>query len=417
MLPPDLRNKRSIIVTRVDDVIYKDHEPTDIGEQLEEHNEWMQDSIENIFKFPNSSTLKITFTKATIAKKCLESGFLAYNLYVSPYDIKQETFIPVKCCMRCYQLEGHNTRDCPKHREYKICSECGLEGHIWHQCLEEEKCCINCQGPHSTMAMRCPLRKEIIKAKREEENERNKQTYTGALMTNMQQPSHQQQFQPSVPMITKEELLKIHICITHAKMKEADHPGTYELELNRVLKANNLPSIIIPKDDDAGPSVTTSTTSATTTATALLTSSKSASSTTQAVREKSSLERHQASGGLRQAQAKQKEVVVQQTPQIPASAFGMNFYTTIDKGWPETKFTNEDLYNGINKGIYKWTSSDTNYTEEQLLTAIKENRIILTQCWNMVEKDIFRKIRSGIQVERTPPQDRDPRNRRTSARD
>lgn len=53
-----------------------------------------------------------------------------------------------------------------------------------------------------------------------------------------------------MPEITKEDLLKINICVAHAQCKNREKPGTYAYELNKVLKANNLPNIIIPEDTD-----------------------------------------------------------------------------------------------------------------------------------------------------------------------
>ncbi len=54
---------------------------------------------------------------------------------------------------------------------------------------------------------------------------------------------------PKVSIVTKAELLKIHAYVAHAQNQEQRKPGTYEYEVNRVLKANSLPTIIIPDDD------------------------------------------------------------------------------------------------------------------------------------------------------------------------
>ncbi len=54
----------------------------------------------------------------------------------------------------------------------------------------------------------------------------------------------------TMPVVTKEELLKIHICIAHAHQKDVENPGTYGEELNKVLVANCLPKIIIPDDSN-----------------------------------------------------------------------------------------------------------------------------------------------------------------------
>ncbi len=53
-----------------------------------------------------------------------------------------------------------------------------------------------------------------------------------------------QQYQ--VPEITKEEILKINICVAHAHYANLSNSGTYSHELNKVLTTNNLPNIIIP---------------------------------------------------------------------------------------------------------------------------------------------------------------------------
>ena len=126
----------------------------EIIDELVAKNTWIGDNLDSVYKFPNSSTLKITFSLTALAKKCTEQGIRAFCLSVPPHDIRQETFIPIKCCMKCYALEHHITKDCSKPRDYKICSECSQEGHIWHQCKESKKKCINCSEDHSTLAMK-----------------------------------------------------------------------------------------------------------------------------------------------------------------------------------------------------------------------------------------------------------------------
>ena len=139
VMPPELRAKKSIIIPRVDDVIYEKNLP-DIGEEIARENEWITlEDIENIYKFPNSPTLKVTFYSALLAKKCTEKGLKAFKISIPGNEIKLETFVPIKCCMRCYTLETHYTNECPKRKDYKLCSECGTEGHLWHNCREPRK--------------------------------------------------------------------------------------------------------------------------------------------------------------------------------------------------------------------------------------------------------------------------------------
>lgn len=51
------------------------------------------------------------------------------------------------------------------------------------------------------------------------------------------------------------ELLKFHLCVAHAQFQNQERPGSYTHELNNILRANNLPNIIVP-DDRSGQPVT-----------------------------------------------------------------------------------------------------------------------------------------------------------------
>ncbi len=55
----------------------------------------------------------------------------------------------------------------------------------------------------------------------------------------------------SAPLITREETLKSNICVAHAHCKKLEKPVSYEEEMNKVLKLNNLPTIIIPKNSNS----------------------------------------------------------------------------------------------------------------------------------------------------------------------
>ncbi len=173
VIPPELNAKKSVIIPRVDDVVYEKN-IVDSGEELIRQNSWIgEDKIEDVYKFPNSPTLKLTFTQTTLAKKCTEQGLKAFKTSIPCHEIKLETYIPIKCCMECYTLEDHLSNECPKRKDFKVCSECSREGHVWHQCNETNKQCLNCSGSHSTLAMKC-VKKEILKEKRTQDNERQK---------------------------------------------------------------------------------------------------------------------------------------------------------------------------------------------------------------------------------------------------
>lgn len=105
---------------------------------------------------------------------------------------------------------------------YKICSECSVEGHLWHECREKNKTCLNCGENHRTLAMKCSKRRDIVKAKRLAMSEKQKMTFAGITKQNVQQ--HMPAFEMS--QVTKEDLLKIYICVAHAQSKDQENPGT-----------------------------------------------------------------------------------------------------------------------------------------------------------------------------------------------
>ncbi len=372
IMPPQLKVKKSVILTRVDEIIYEKH-IVDIGEELQKCNPWIgEDNIVDIFKFPKSSTIKITFSQTLLAEKCIDHGLKAFNISVPSYEIKQETYIQIKCCLKCYALEDHFTNECKVPKEYKVCSECSEEGHVWHQCQNNIKCCLNCKEDHSTMAMRCPRRKAIMKEKRNQTTERQKMNYanitqitpSATTMTNLQ-----------TPIVTKEEMLNIHICVAHAQNENQKKPSTYKYELNKVLKANNLPTIIIPDEVEAVGATATDETE-------ILLKTKQV--TPKLPRQNSSV------------------------CKLDSKDLGLQFYTTKDRGWPKT-LPNAELVTGIQNKKYKWKYTDEKYTEEQILKKIGRGEIILssTSCWISVDIDEYRKIRCGLV--RSPQKDRDPR--------
>ncbi len=387
-LPPELKVKKSIILTRVEDIIYEKH-ILDIGEEIVKHNTWLdENSITDVYKFPNSPTIKITFTQTNLAQKCIGSGLKAFGISIPPHMIKQETYIPVKCCMRCYTLEHHFTSECPKQKEYKICSECSQEGHVWHQCESDVKKCLNCGEPHSTMAMKCKKRKEIIKGKRTEINEKQKMSYS-SVITPSATASINSNFLP--PIITKEEILKIHICAAHAQNQEQKKPGSYNYEFNRILKINNLPTIIIPPEEPEQTPNNTQTQDEGAMAVAIADTDPETQIKTSKITKTKSTE--SLSGKV-----------------IDAEEIGLEFYTTKERGWPKN-FSCEDLISGIQTKKYKAKYTDKKYTEDQILKKTRRGEINLatSNCWFAVDNEEFKKIRPGINLDRSPPTSKDPR--------
>lgn len=139
--------------------------------EIMDKNANTNNQITDVYKFPRAKNIKITFTKTNIAKKVTEIGLRMYSMSITPHQIQQDEFIPIKSCMKCYQIEEHNTSECPKLSEYKVCSECAGNDHTWRECNKGNKKCLNCEGEHRTLAMKCQKRRDAINGKRREKKE------------------------------------------------------------------------------------------------------------------------------------------------------------------------------------------------------------------------------------------------------
>lgn len=72
-MPPELGAKKSVIIPRTDDLIYE-WSTDNIKEEIVKNNSWIGDDLESVYKFPNPSTLKLTFTRTKHAKKMYRNG-------------------------------------------------------------------------------------------------------------------------------------------------------------------------------------------------------------------------------------------------------------------------------------------------------------------------------------------------------
>ncbi len=397
IMPHELKIKKSVIVTRVDDAVYERGE-NDIIREFKDKNIWVGDDLDSIYKFPNSNTIKLTFTKTQTAKKCTDTGIKGFGISIPHFDIRQETYIPILCCLKCYELEDHTTRECPKGHNYKMCSECSSSEHLWHECKAKEKKCINCKENHSTLAMKCPKRKVILKEKRKQEIEKQKMTYSGVTQSQSVISTQPMPQQYQVPQITKEEILKINICVSHAHYANIANPGTYSDELNKVLTANNLPNIIIPYSVNPNSNQSQQQRHIPPQAQAVPVTqprSRGAPIKTQSARNENDAEKTQ--------QATGKDIL--ETDEI-----GLYIYTTKEQGWPKLDFTVNKLVHNLRNNKYKFIYDDYSLDDEKLFNLMLTNKIrYKDDCWKQIERDEFRKLRSGLNKDRSPIASRDPR--------
>ena len=83
-----------------------------------------------------------------------QNGFHCFNTKIASHQLEKEEFTDILICFNCYKLEDHTSANCPT-KEITVCSEC-TRNHIFKECSSEFKKCLNCGGPHLTMAMACP---------------------------------------------------------------------------------------------------------------------------------------------------------------------------------------------------------------------------------------------------------------------
>ena len=230
-LPPEVKVKRTVLLRRVDDIILGKRE-ADITAELHERNNWL--NIVDIYKFPNSPTIKLICATNEMAVKTLEWGVKLFDLSIPAANIVQEVFVNLVTCYRCYAIKDHQALSCNKPKEYRICSVCAMTGHTFRQCTATTKKCINCGGPHSTLAMSCPERKRFIKERKKAKV--NQKSYSAAANSSQ---SHQK----TRPTVGGSALMaKAFMCLTLSTMKNAKEPGSFERTLNHLLQANDLPS-------------------------------------------------------------------------------------------------------------------------------------------------------------------------------
>lgn len=82
---------------------------------------------------------------------------------------------------------------------------------------------------------------------------------------------------------------------------------------------------------------------------------------------------------------------------------GLKIYTTKSKGWPEVPLRKNSLLRGIEEKTIKWTYTDPRIKEKEIMEKFVFGLIDLTDCLYIMDDDLFRKIKTGLIEERSPP--------------
>ena len=244
IVPPDLKAKKSIIVKQVDSYVY-DQNIDAIRYELEKENDWL--SVNEIFKFPKSRNIKLTFANQNMVTLALSRGLLMFHLSITPSFIVRDEYVNVLICYKCYKWNDHLTESCSKPSTFKICSLCSSEDHTFKDCKVDTKKCINCSGCHSTISVSCPSRKNIVKLILLNRKSNSSIQPQPAPIPTVTQPDDINSRTHSPPWhdfdgVIQDGILRSAMCIIVSSLGCNGNRVDYENSLNSLLKANNLPS-------------------------------------------------------------------------------------------------------------------------------------------------------------------------------
>ena len=160
MTPPDITASRTLIIRQIDESI-GNRTSDELTAELTKNHPDLKLTATTV---PGRNRFfKILCNDSCDVNKILDDGLLLFNMRISPNQIVQQTFTPLKLCFKCYEFEDHSTADCKS--TATVCSECATVGHTHKDCRSLSKHCINCRkagkrDDHRTLAANCPVRKD-----------------------------------------------------------------------------------------------------------------------------------------------------------------------------------------------------------------------------------------------------------------
>ncbi|MPC99555.1 hypothetical protein E2C01_094976 [Portunus trituberculatus] len=260
-------------------------------------------------------------------------------------------------------MEQHTTNKCTMPETHTVCSECASDQHTWKTCTASTKKCLNCHGPHRTLANKCPMRKKIKEDKRKQ-NINNGKTYSQAT----QNATNSNITNTNNINFEKDTATKILMCILHSHILNMANPGltaACKINTNEVQEASE-------PDEDQEEEI-----------------------------EVEEIE-EEVEDSLATTQALEKVTPPQPTPtpKIQGKNIGLKLITKRTAGWQE-ELEPIELKNNIKKGIYKFTYTSTAYTDEEILSLIANNKINLSGVWTTLDSASFNKTRCGLERENT----------------
>lgn len=460
-IPAELTSNRSVLLFRVDNHIH-DNTERSIKEEIQRQNEWVGE-LTKVSKFEKGNIIKVTFNETQKARKAQETGLKLFSMKIPQYDIKQDEYIGILTCMRCYQMEDHSTAQCTQERSYKICSECSSHDHIWRDCEEgRAKKCISCNGPHSTLAMGCPKRKAIVNQKRKEQKEKGSTTYSETLKRNTSRQPQVIQNQPVNTTENGSERTTIYQAMLHSHFVNVGRPGSYSQTFNNLMVAHNLPTLNIQEDPPSLEIITrlsaaeANLTPTNTQPESMDTTERQPENQVEAREQVSHKEKAEdkltptntqidnmdATERQSEIQAEAEEVshdetentqqieineIMQETLPIlgckkkhtvRGEEIGLMIYTKQSAGWPQKEdFTRQVLLKGLKDRKFKYTYTKKELSDDDIMSMIANKMMDITaQCFSIIDDSTFGKIRVGLMEEKTPPPSKERRRKNSNSK-
>lgn len=434
-MPPEIKAKRSLFARQVDHNIGK-HTASQIKEEIEDKNHGM--SITEIIKIKDyTHVFKIVFAETAMADKTLQHGLHLFNLSITPSQFERERFINVQTCFNCYTYNSHSTANCPQSNQL-VCSECAEVGHKYTQCNNSYKGCINCKlagKPHNhrTLAMSCPIKKEKIKEI--EQREKDKQTqkahapYAAAVKAVIKETTAPSTAPTQTIQLSEISHLQIMTAVIHAHIMNISNPGTYERELNDMLRLNNLPAVKVPntpnssrifnatatteliqklkdgnveeRNKDEGNEMESEHTelegaTGGTTQQEILESTTDSNNDSTSEEEGSTTSEDESTG----AKPKQKKKDNKQTNITEGLDAGITIYVNENDHLPTSKLSLDRIINGIENGRYKWTHQEKEQSDATVYDLLKTGKIrIHNKSFKKQTSKEFKKIKNGTKIQ------------------
>lgn len=449
--PPEIKAKRSFFIRGMEEDV-GENTADDFKNELEDKNPWLV--VTDVIKIKNyTHVIKVECQETAMVEKVLNTGLKIFNTSILPDQITREEFVSILICFNCYKYEDHPTFNCPD-KETKYCSECGEEGHKYTDCRNTEKHCLNCirndeeRTDHRTLAMSCPLKKKLIKDKKEtkkqtEEDKKNKTYAMVAKKAAMEIVGEKTEI--NLSDVTH---FKILACIMHAHVLNLQNPGSYRTELNIMLENNGFPKMWFPENPDSASVLGGKKTTVTTTeqtdgeetegATAQMSEDEIEGATAvrrkeipkeqrksrhvpmKVVEERQEYTRKDKEGKRdprlqsrmqreqRQEQRKEHREQTQDTEDEPeiyepeertlidGEELGLTIYITNKQHFPTRTPKRSDISKGIEQRTHKYIYENKKYNEDFVEYLIKAEKIeISKEDFKMVDSSKFKKIRNG----------------------